>query len=151
MTTARSIAPSPEVPFHGGRQDSVRLLEGVPVLELLGACRKLGEFWGLGPDVMANLLATSRTTWFRWVEMADASRGEPLWTPDQRSRVFALLRIFEATGDLHQAEEDFRAWPREALGAPGFEGKTPLEVMQSGVEGLLLVRDYLNFVLGAWS
>ena len=36
----------------------MRLLEALPVLDLLRACRKLGDYWGLGPEVMANLLAT---------------------------------------------------------------------------------------------
>lgn len=151
MSTARSVSPSiAGAHGMGGRQEGVRLLEGLPVLALLGACRKLGEYWGLGPEAMATLLGTSRTTWFRWIEAADTSR-EPLWTVDQRARALTLLRIFEAVGDLHQADADARAWPHEPLGAPGFAGRTPVEVMQSGFEGLLLVRDYLNFVLGAWS
>lgn len=151
MRAARSVTSSPEaVPLKPGHRESTRLLEELPVLDLLRACRKLGEFWSLNAEVSANLLGTSRTTWFRWLEAAEASR-EPLWTADQRARALALLRIFEAVGDLHQADEDARSWPHEPLGGPEFGNRTPLAVMQSGFEGLLLVRDYLNFLLGAWS
>lgn len=151
MGVARSITASPGLTrarVHG--KGVVGFLEDLPVLELLRACRKLGEFWGFSPEVMASLLSTSRTTWFRWMENADASR-EPLWTADQRARAQVLLRIFEAVGDLHQMDGDAKSWPHEPLDAPGFVGKTPLEVMGSGFEGLLFVRDYLNFLLGAWS
>lgn len=137
-------------PPRVGSNDAPRLLEDLPVPDLLRACRKLGDFWNLGPEAMASLLGTSRTTWFRWIESADATR-EPLWTADQRARALTLLRIFEAVGDLHHADEDLRTWPQEPLNGPGFAGKTPLEVMLSGFEGLLLVRDYLNFLLGVWS
>lgn len=151
MGATQSISASPSASHSkAGGRSAVRFLEDLPVLDLLRAYRKLGDFWGLSPEVMARLLGTSRTTWFRWSEAADASH-EPLWTGDQKTRALALLRIFEAVGDLHQADEDARAWPHEPLDAPGFAGRTPLEVMQSDFEGLLLVRDYLNFLLGAWS
>ena len=126
--------------------DGVLNLEDLPVRDLLGACQKLGEVWGLGNEEMANLLGTSQATWIRWLKEVDSSR-EPRWTLDQRTRALVLLRIFEAIGDLHQADEDARAWPREPFGAPRFGGRSPLDVMQSGFEGLLLVRDYLNFVV----
>ena len=103
-----------------------------------------------GGLMMAGLLATSRTTWFRWLEAVGTGR-EPFWTADQRARALALLRIFEGAGDLHQADEDLRQWPARPLAAPGFEGRPPLEVMLSGFEGLLMVRDYLNVLLAGWS
>ena len=134
---ARSQAPSP-------------LLEDQPVLALLKACSALAENWGLGAETIAGLLGTSRTTWFRWHEAAADGR-EPLWSADQRTRALALLRIFEAVGDLNPADQDADQWPHEPLRGPGFDGRTPLELMTSGIEGLLLVRDYLNFVLHAWS
>lgn len=126
------------------------LLEDQPVLALLRACKALAETWNLSPETISGLLGTSRTTWFRWLEAAEDGR-EPLWSADQRTRALALLRIFEAVGDLNQADEDADAWPHEPLRGPGFNGKTPLQVMASGIEGLLLVRDYLNFVLYTWS
>ncbi|MBP1628337.1 MAG: hypothetical protein H6Q00_2812 [Holophagaceae bacterium] len=151
MSTARPIRPAQlDSPFAPKDQEAVRHLEQLPVLDLLRACRKLSNLWGLNPDAMASLLGTSRSTWFRWIEAAEASR-EPLWTADQRARALTLLRIFEAAGDLHQEEQDLLAWPHEPLQAPGFEGQTPLCVMQSSFEGLLRVRDYLNFLLNVWS
>ena len=104
----------------------------------------------LPPEACGALLGTSRTTWFRWLEAAEKG-GSPTWTGDQRARALAWLRIFEAAGDLHQANQDAFSWPHEPLEAPGFAGQTPLEVMLSGFEGLLRVRDYLNFLLDAWS
>lgn len=94
-------------------------------------------------EALAGLLGTSRSTWFRWVEGEDR---ELRWTPDQRTRALALLRIFEAVGDLHQDDAEAHAWVRQPLEGPGFEGRTPLEVMDSGIEGLLGVRDFLNFL-----
>lgn len=145
----KKVAPEagPAVPPAPGPSP---FLEDQPVLALLRACKGLAEVWNLGPETIACLLGTSRTTWFRWLEAAEDGR-EPLWSADQRARALALLRIFEAVGDLNQADEDADAWPHEPLRAPGFNGKTPLQVMTSGIEGLLLVRDHLNFVLHAWS
>jgi uncharacterized protein (DUF2384 family) len=151
MRAARSVSQVPRnfQPIQNDGRNG-HLLESLPVLDLLQACRRLGELWQMGPEEMSTLLGTSRTTWFRWLEAADASR-EPLWTADQRTRALALLRIFEAVGDLHQVDADAKAWPHQPLEGPGFSGRTPLEVMLSGIEGLLLVRDYLNFLLNAWS
>jgi hypothetical protein len=53
--------------------------------------------------------------------------------------------------DLHHEDRDACGWVHEPLEAPGFAGRTPLAVMTSGFEGLLLVRDYLNFLHGAWT
>jgi uncharacterized protein (DUF2384 family) len=61
------------------------------------------------------------------------------------------LRIYEAVADLHHEDRDARPWIHEPLEAPGFKGRTPFEVMTSGFEGLLMVRDYLNFLHGAWT
>ena len=151
MSDPNAAKLSPRKPRAGtGRPSSSPCLEELPAVELLKACRTLGGLWALPPEACATLLGTSRTTWFRWQEAAETG-GAPPWTPDQRARALAWLRIFEAVGDLHQADLDAYAWPHEPLGAPGFAGRTPLEVMLSGFEGLLLVRDYLNFLLGAWS
>ncbi|MDR3671599.1 MAG: DUF2384 domain-containing protein [Holophaga sp.] len=125
-------------------------LEELGTAHLLGACRQLQEQWGLEAEVSANLLGTSRSTWFRWL---DALKGgkEVQWTGDQRTRALALLRIYEAVADLHHEDEDARQWVHQPLEAPGFAGRTPLAVMTSGFEGLLLVRDYLDFLHSAWT
>ena len=151
MPASRSSLPQarPGQPQGGGR-DTPPLLEDLPVPQLLRACRQLGIFWSLGPETMADLLGTSRTTWFRWLEAAEAS-AKPLLTPDQRARAVALLRIFEAAGELNQTDDELRSWPSEPLSAPGFKGQTPLATMLAGFEGLLLVRDYLNFLVGSWN
>jgi uncharacterized protein (DUF2384 family) len=126
------------------------LLEDLGATQLLGACRLLQEQWGLEAEASANLLGTSRSTWFRWL---DALKGgkEVQWTGDQRTRALALLRIFEAVADLHHDDRDARQWVHQPLEAPGFAGRTPLAVMTSGFEGLLLVRDYLDFLHSAWT
>ncbi len=105
-----------------GQADTPRLLETVPDGDLQSACARLGQIWSVDP---ASLV------------------GDPF----DRSRALALLEVWESVGDLHQAEENARSWPREALSATGFDGKTPLEVMQTGLAGLLLVRDFLRDVL----
>jgi len=125
-------------------------LEDVGVPELLSACRKLQARWRLDAETTANLLGTSRSTWFRWQEALDHSKEIRL-TGDQRTRVIALLRIFEAIADLHHDDRDADSWIHEPLDGPGFSGHTPLEVMTSNFEGLLSVRDYLNFLHGAWT
>jgi len=124
----------------------VRLLEELPDGELFQACRKVGGLWKVGAEVMAGLLGTSRSTWFRWVE-----GPAPAWSPDQRTRALAILRIFEAVGDLHQLDADAHAWVHQPLDGQGFEGSTPLSIMCSGIEGLLQVKDYLNHLHAGWS
>lgn len=68
-------------------------LEDVGVPELLSACRKLQARWRLDAETTANLLGTSRSTWFRWQEALDHSKEIRL-TGDQRTRVIALLKDF---------------------------------------------------------
>lgn len=126
------------------------LLEDVPVSELLSACRNLQGRWALDAEMIAGLLGTSRSTWFRWLESLGEDRPIP-WTGDQRTRALALLRIFEAVADLHQEDRDADAWVHEPLEVPGFDGRPPLEVMAAGFEGLLAVRDYLDFLHSAWA
>jgi len=151
MSASRSpLASTRSGQAPGGGGDAPLLLEDLPLPQLLQACRQLGVFWSLGPETLAALLGTSRTTWFRWLDAAEGA-AKPLLTSDQRARAVALLRIFEAAGDLHQTDEALRRWPSEPLAAPGFRGQTPLATMLSGFEGLLQVRDYLNFLLGSWS
>jgi hypothetical protein len=114
---------SPPVGREYGSDDALRLLlHDVPDEDLQAACRKLGEIWSVDPAALIG-------------------------DPPERLRALALLEIWESVGDLHQAEEDARAWPRRALTAPGFDGRTPLEVMQTGLKGLELVRDFLRDVL----
>lgn len=128
---------------------STRLLETLPVPDLLRACAKLAELWALNTEEIAGLLGTSRSTWFRWQEAVETGRT-PRWTGDQRARALTLLRIFEAAGDVEQRDEGLLRWAHAPLEGPGFSGRPPLEVMKSGFEGLLLVRDYLDFLHGAW-
>ena len=141
-------------PKGGGRArpkaPQPRALEDLGTLELLGACKALGAFWDLGPEVMAELLGSSRSTWFRWLESLP-KRREPSWSADQRARALALLRVFEAAGDLEQGDGDLAAWPHQPMEGPAFQGRAPIEVMRAGFEGLLAVRDYLDFVLHGWS
>lgn len=148
-----ALAPKPAVAGRvpatkAPREPSPRLLEDLPNQDLFEACRKAGDLWKLNGEVLAGLLGTSRSTWFRWME----GKGQELrWTPDQRTRALAILRIFEAVGDLHQDDREAFAWIHQPFEGPGFEGRTPLEVMASGIEGLLQVRDYLNFLHNGWS
>jgi len=136
-------------PGAAGRPQPV-LLEDVPMPALLQACRRLQEVWALDADAMAGLLGTSRSTWFRWLDALKTGKDCP-WTGDQRSRALALLRIFEAVADLHHEDQDACRWIHEPLAAPGFGDRAPLVVMASGFEGLLMVRDYLDFLHGAWT
>jgi len=145
-----SLPPHPPAQAQGDGRDTPVGLEDLPVPQLLRACRQLGAFWSLGPATMATLLGTSRSTWFHWLEAAEFS-ASPLLTSDQRARAVSLLRIFEAAGDLNPSDEDLRKWPTEPIDAPGFQGQSPMARMLSGFEGLLLVRDYLNFLLGSWN
>jgi len=126
------------------------LLEDLAMPALLQACRRLQDLWALDADAMAGLLGTSRSTWFRWQDALKTARDCP-WTGDQRSRALALLRIFEAVADLHHEDRDAFEWIHQPLAAPGFGNRPPLAVMASGFEGLLAVRDYLDFLHGAWT
>jgi uncharacterized protein (DUF2384 family) len=99
---------------------------------------------------MAILLGTSRTTWYRWLKITDSDH-QPRWTADQRMRAETLLRIFEAVVDLHRDDNDAHRWLHKSSTAPGLKNRAPLEVMIEGMEGLLLVRDYLNFLHASWS
>lgn len=126
------------------------LLEQLETSDLLRACEQLRKWWEIDSETWAGLLGTSRSSWFRWLEALETGKAVAL-SGDQRARALALLRIFEAVADLHHEDQDACRWIHEPLAAPGFGDRAPLVVMASGFEGLLMVRDYLDFLHGAWT
>ena len=103
------------------------------------------EHWQLSPADQAALLglsAQSRSTVARY------RRGEPLGdSADLIARAGHLLGIHKALRILFPQDRDL-AYRWVATPNRRFDGRSPLEIMKQGFEGLLAVRRYLDFERG---
>lgn len=106
---------------------------------------KLFDHWGISSADQCSLLglaATSRMTLSRY------RKGNPLDnSTDLLGRVGHLLGIHKSLRIMFPYNRDLvYRW----VTAPNirFAGKTPLEIMCNGYEGLLAVRRYLDFERG---
>jgi hypothetical protein len=112
---------------------------------LAGMVTKLFDHWGLSSAEQCSLLGlapSSRMTLNRY------RKGSPLDNnTDLLGRVGHLLGIHKTLRIMYPYNRDLvYRWVK----APNrrFDGKSPLEVMCSGYEGLMAVRRYLDFERG---
>ena len=106
MAPLHDLKPGPkERPPRGTGGEPQIFMEDLGALDLLRACRRLQDLWELDGEAIANLLGTSRSTWFRWLDALKGAK-DIQWTADQRARALALLRIFEAVADLHHDHQE---------------------------------------------
>jgi hypothetical protein len=105
----------------------------------------LFDHWGLSSADQALLLGLSAET---RATIARYRKGAPLAENiDLLGRAGHLLGIHKSLRIMFPHDRDLAyAW----VTTPNrrFEGKTPLSIMQSGYEGLLAIRRYLDFERG---
>jgi Protein of unknown function (DUF2384) len=106
---------------------------------------RLFDHWGIATTDQCALLGlapTSRMTLARY------RKGSPLDNNvDLLGRAGHLLGIHKALRIIFPHNRDLvYKWPTTPNAT--FAGKTPLEIMHSGYEGLLAVRRYLDFERG---
>jgi hypothetical protein len=136
---ASGVGPEHKVQTFAAESDRQRLTPAA-----LAGMRRLALDWKLTGEQMADLLATSPSTWDR---IAAATWDRTL-NQDQMTRVSALIGIFKG---LHLLFADDMAdrWPRLPNSGPLFAGASPIEAMrEGGIPVMLEVRRYVDAMRG---
>jgi hypothetical protein len=96
------------------------------------------ERWKLpSADAMALLGVDSRSTYYELLKRARESKEVKGLSKDQLDRLSYLLGIYEAIRVLFPHSEESRdEWVSRANTAPLFGGRSPVEMMRSGMIGL---------------
>ena len=96
------------------------------------------ERWRLpSADAMVLLGVDSRSTYYDLLKRARDSKEVKGLSKDQLDRLSYLLGIYEATRVLFPHSEESRdEWVSRANTAPLFGGRSPVEMMRSGMIGL---------------
>ena len=94
--------------------------------------------WSLpASDAMALLGVDSRSTYYELLKRARESKEVKGLSRDQLDRLSYLLGIYAAVRMLFpHSEESRNDWVSRANTAPLFGGKSPIEIMRSGMIGL---------------
>lgn len=113
------------------------------------AVLRMSRRWQLSDDELATLLGglpVARVQHWR-DQLAASEAVDAELTPDQIYRVRYLLGIDKTLHRLFSDEAQADCWIKRPHTAPGFEGRTALEVMKRGyIEDLCFVRRYLDDV-----
>jgi hypothetical protein len=99
---------------------------------------RIVEKWSLpASDAMALLGVDSRSTYYELLKRARESKEVKGLSRDQLDRLSYLLGIYAAVRVLFpHSEESRNEWVSRANTAPLFGGRSPLEIMRSGMIGL---------------
>lgn len=99
---------------------------------------RIVDKWNLpAADAMALLGVNSRSTYYELLKRARESKEVKGLSRDQLDRLSYLLGIYAATRVLFpHSEESRNAWVSRVNTAALFGGRSPLEIMRSGMIGL---------------
>src|SRR6267378_4073377 len=99
---------------------------------------RIVEKWSLpAADAMALLGVDSRSTYYEILKRARESKEVKGLSRDQLDRLSYLLGIYAAMRVLFpHSEESRNEWISRANTAPIFGGRSPIEIMRSGMIGL---------------
>jgi len=99
---------------------------------------RIVDKWSLpASDAMALLGVDSRSTYYELLKRARESKEVKGLSRDQLDRLSYLLGIYAAVRMLFpHSEESRNDWVSRANTAPLFGGKSPIEIMRSGMIGL---------------
>ena len=99
---------------------------------------RIAEKWKLpARDAMALLGVDSRSTYYELLKRARETREVKGLSRDQLDRLSYLLGIYAAIRVLFpHSEESRNQWVSRANTAPLFGGRSPIEIMRSGMIGL---------------
>lgn len=113
----------------------------------LKAALRIGERWELTEPQLAILLGgVPLATLRRWKrQLRESGRVRTSLTRDQLDRVSYLLGIYKALHILFPDAGQADSWVKRPNQAPGFDGRSALDVMlQGGMRDLQIVRRHLD-------
>jgi len=107
---------------------------------------RIVEKWSLpAAGAMALLGVDSRSTYYELLRRARESKEVKGLSRDQLDRLSYLLGIYASIRVLFPHSEQSRAeWVSRANAAPLFGGRSPLEIMRSGMIGLYQTFAHLS-------
>jgi len=107
---------------------------------------RIVEKWNLAAsDAMALLGVESRSTYYELLKRARETREVKGLSKDQLDRLSYLLGIYAAIRVLFpHSEESRNEWVTRANTAPQFGGRSPMEIMRSGMIGLYQTFAHLS-------
>jgi Antitoxin Xre-like helix-turn-helix domain/Antitoxin Xre/MbcA/ParS C-terminal toxin-binding domain len=111
---------------------------------------RIAEQWKIpARDAMALLGVDSRSTYYDLLRRARESKEVKGLNKDQLDRLSYLLGVYEAIRVLFPHNEETRdGWVSRANTAPMFGGRSPLEMMRSGMIGLYQTFAHLTAARG---
>ena len=108
------------------------------------ALRHLMADWDLGDSEAAGVLHLHSNTIKKWLADKSIPMGKPPFAPHHEA-LLHLLAIHRSLSAMFSKPENQRAW---LMAMHQDFGVAPLEKMRESMEGLILVRQYLDYVRG---
>ena len=125
----------PAIPAHGSVTAEKAVYEALEFLR---------KSWGWSGSKVSRILGLSPNTVNHWFLKRRVPLGEPPFTPDMQA-VLHLLAIHRSLFAMFSEPLNQLAWLKSEH--PQLRA-APLELMQQSVEGLILVRQYLDYIRG---
>lgn len=108
------------------------------------ALRHLMSSWDISDTAVADVLHLHANTIKKWLADKNVPIGQPPFAPHYEA-LLHLLAIHRSLSTMFSKPENQRAWL--ATKHPDFNF-APLEKMRESVEGLILIRQYLDYIRG---
>lgn len=100
--------------------------------------------WEFNEGAVADVLHLHPNTIKKWLTERSVPIGEPPFAPHYEA-LLHLLAIHRSLSAMFSKAENQRAWLKS--NHPDF-GVAPIEKMRESTEGLILIRQYLDYVRG---
>ena len=114
------------------------------VAVIVKAVVRAAEAWGLTNTESAALFDVPTATWSRM--KGGSYRG--ILDQDKLTRASLIIGLFNGLASLFDGPLAY-GWPKAPNAGPGFDGKTPLDVMSSGgIPAMMRVRRHIDALRG---
>ena len=129
-------APPSAIALSSGQRDKIAVI-------IKGVARAT-DAWGLSNAEAAMLFGVPPATWSRM--KAGVYKGA--LDQDKITRASLLIGLFKGLRLLFNGPLTY-GWPTTAHAGPGFDGKTPVQVMcQGGIPAMMKVRQHIDALRG---
>ena len=124
------------IALPSGRRDKVAAV-------IKGVVRVAGA-WGLSNTEAATLFDVSPATWSRM----KAGNYKGKLDQDKITRASLLIGLFKGLRLLFNGPLTY-GWPKTANTGPGFDGKTPVQIMcEGGIPAMMKMRQHIDALRG---
>ena len=114
------------------------------IAAIVKAVVRMADAWGLSNADAAALFDVPSATWGRM--KAGTYRG--ILDQDKVTRASLLIGLFKGLRLLFNGPLTY-GWPKTANAGPGFNGKSPVEIMrEGGIPAMVKVRQHIDALRG---